>query len=65
MTINKNPIADLASLEIALKAELEKNPDVGVHLYADQGVIYAKLAEVMAAVQHAGVTKLSFVTEEQ
>jgi len=65
MTINKNPITDLASLEIALKAELEKNPDVGVHLYADQGVIYAKLAEVMAAVQHAGITKLSFVTEEQ
>jgi biopolymer transport protein TolR len=65
MTINKNPITDLASLEVALKAELEKNPDVGVHLYADQGVVYAKLAEVMAAVQHAGITKLAFVTEEQ
>jgi biopolymer transport protein TolR len=65
MTINKNPITDLASLEIALKAELEKNPDVGVHLYADQSLVYAKLAEVMAAVQHAGITKLAFVTEEQ
>ncbi|MGZ8947681.1 MAG: ExbD/TolR family protein [Methylococcaceae bacterium] len=65
ITINKNPIADLNALEIALKAELEKNPDVGVHLYADQSVIYAKLAEVMAAVQHAGITKLAFVTLEQ
>jgi len=65
MTLNKNPVADLAALEIALKAELEKNPDVGVHLYADQSVVYAKLAELMAAVQHAGITKLAFVTEEQ
>ena len=65
MTLNKIPIADLAALEIALKAELEKKPDVGVHLYADQSVVYSKLAELMAAVQHAGITKLAFVTEEQ
>jgi biopolymer transport protein ExbD len=65
MTINKNPITDLASLEISLKAELEKNPEIGVHLYADQAVVYAKLAEVMATVQHAGITKLAFVTLEQ
>jgi biopolymer transport protein TolR len=65
MTINKNPIADLAALEIALKAELGKNPEIGVHLYADQTVVYAKLAEVMATVQHAGITKLAFVTLEE
>ena len=65
MTINKNPITDLASLEIALKGELAKNPEIGVHLYADQTVIYAKLAEVMATVQHAGIVKLAFVTVEQ
>lgn len=63
--VNKAPLADLAALETALKAELAKNPDVGVHLYADQAVIYAKLAEVMATVQHAGITKLAFVTLEQ
>jgi biopolymer transport protein ExbD len=65
MTINKNPIADLAALEIALKAELAKNPNCGVHLYADQTVVYAKIAEVMATVQHAGIAKLAFVTVEQ
>ena len=65
ITINKNPIANLASLEIALKAELAKNPEIGVHLYADQTVVYAKLAEVMATVQHAGIAKLAFVTLEQ
>ena len=65
ITINKNPVGDLASLESALKAELVKNPEIGVHIYADQAVVYAKVAEVMAAVQHAGITKLAFVTVEE
>ena len=65
ITINKNPIADLATLEIALKAELAKNQDIGVHIYADQAVVYAKVAEVMATIQHAGIEKLAFVTLEQ
>ncbi len=65
ISINKTPIADLAALETALKAELAKNPEIGVHLYADQNVIYAKIAEVMATVQHAGIAKLAFVTLEQ
>ena len=65
MTINKSPVADLAALELALKAELAKNPEIGVHLYADKTVVYAKLAEVMAIVQHAGISKLAFATLEQ
>ena len=65
MTINKSPVADLAALELSLKAELAKNPEIGVHLYADQTVVYAKIAEVMAIVQHAGISKLAFVTLEQ
>ena len=65
MTLNKSPVTDLAALEIALKAQLAKNPEIGVHLYADKTVVYAKLAEVMAIVQHAGISKLAFVTLEQ
>ena len=65
ITINKNPVADLAALETALKAELAKNPEIGLHLYADQNVVYAKVAAVMAAAQHAGITKIAFVTVEQ
>jgi biopolymer transport protein ExbD len=65
ISINKNPIADLAALEIALKAELAKNPEIGVHLYADPSVVYAKVAEVMAIAHHAGIVKLAFVTIEQ
>ncbi|WP_374090083.1 ExbD/TolR family protein [Methylomicrobium lacus] len=65
VTLNKKPIADLPALEAALTEELKNNPETAVHLYADQGVIYSKVAEVMAAAQHAGITKLAFVTVEQ
>ena len=65
ITLNKLPIADLAALETALKDELAQNPEAALHLYADQAVVYAKVAEVMATVQHSGITKIAFVTVEQ
>ena len=65
VTVNKIPQADLAALEVTLKNELAKSPDTGLHLYADQAVVYAKVAEVMATVQHAGITKIAFVTVEK
>lgn len=65
ITLNKLPLADLTALKTALKDELLKNPEIGLHLYAVQGVVYAKVAEVMATVQHTGIAKIAFVTEEQ
>ncbi|MEI6068636.1 MAG: biopolymer transporter ExbD [Methylococcaceae bacterium] len=65
ITLNKLPIADLVALDTTLKSELAKNPEAALHLYADQAVIYAKLAEVMATVQHSGISKIAFVTVEQ
>lgn len=65
VTLNKNPVADLAALEKTLQNELVANPELTVHVYADQAVSYGKVAEVMAAVQHAGISKLAFVTLEQ
>jgi biopolymer transport protein ExbD len=65
ITLNKNPLTDLIALENTLKTELEKNPDLAVHVYADQGINYGRVAEVMATVQHAGITKLAFVTMEK
>lgn len=65
VTLNKSPIADLAVLETRLQAELVANPDLTVHVYADQAVNYGKVAGVMATVQHAGISKLAFVTIEQ
>lgn len=65
ITLNKNPATDLADLETKLKNELAQNPEMAVHLYADQNVIYGKVAEVMATVKHAGISKLAFVSVEK
>lgn len=65
ITLNKTSISDLAALETALKSEFAKDAEIGVHLYADQAVVYAKVAEVMATVQHAGISKIAFVSVEQ
>ncbi|NOU22650.1 MAG: biopolymer transporter ExbD [Methyloglobulus sp.] len=65
ITLNKQAIENLAALETILKNELVKNKEVAVHLYADQDVVYKKIAEVMATVQHAGIAKVAFVTVEE
>ncbi len=65
VTLNKNAVADLAALDVTLRGELATNPELIIHIYADQGVNYGKVAEVMATVQHAGISKLAFVTLEQ
>jgi biopolymer transport protein ExbD len=65
VTLNKNPIPDLNALEERLKIELAKNPDMVVHVYADQAITYGKVAELMATVQHAGISKLAFVSVEK
>ena len=65
ITLNKNQVADLGALETTLKDELAKNPEMVVHMYADQGINYGKVAEIMATVQHAGITKLAFVSVEK
>jgi biopolymer transport protein TolR len=65
ITLNKLPLADLAELETTLKDELAQNPETALHLYADQTVVYAKVAEVMATVQHSGIAKIAFVTVEK
>lgn len=65
ITLNKQPIENLTALETILKSELAKNKEVAVHLYADQAVVYKKVAEVMATVQHAGIAKVAFVTVEE
>ena len=65
LTLNKNDVADLVTLESILKDELIKNPEMVVHLYADQAISYGKVAEVMATVQQSGISKLAFVSVEQ
>jgi biopolymer transport protein TolR len=65
LTLNKQTVENLTTLETTLKAEFAKNKEVAVHLYADQAVVYKKVAEVMATVQQAGIAKIAFVTVEE
>jgi len=65
ITLNKIPYAELSALENTLKDAVAKHPEIAVHLYADQRIVYKKVAEVMTTVQHAGISKLAFVTLEQ
>lgn len=65
ITLNKNPVSNLEALETLLQSELALNPELVVHVYADQQINYGKVAELMAAVQHASISKLAFVTLEQ
>lgn len=54
-------LTELAALESALQA----TADIGaldVQLHADERLAYGRVAQVMAALQRAGVTRLSFVT---
>jgi biopolymer transport protein ExbD len=49
------------SLPMRLDAARIDNPEL--HLRADRGTRYEKVAEVMAAAQTAGIIKIAFVTE--
>ncbi len=62
ITLNKEPYANLVDLETKLKTELAANPEMEVHLHADETVVYGKVAELMATVQHAGIVKMAFVS---
>ena len=49
-------------LEGELKKLLAQNPDINVQIHADESVRYGRVAQVMAAAQRAGISKLGFVT---
>jgi biopolymer transport protein ExbD len=52
-------------LESKLKSLVKARKDVNVQLRADEKVPYGRVAEVMAAVNRAGVAKVAFVTALQ
>ena len=59
---NENRVAD-ADLEGMLKAEAAKSPQPELHIRGDKAVRYEKVAQAMAAAQHAGLRKIGFITE--
>jgi biopolymer transport protein TolR len=53
---------DLTALEAQLDALHRADPDIAVHLNADQAVNYGLVAKAMSAVDRSGITKLSVLT---
>jgi len=52
-------------LENELKGMRAATPDINVQLHADENVKYGRVAQVMAAVNRAGISKLGFITIPQ
>ncbi|MCA1979847.1 MAG: biopolymer transporter ExbD [Thiobacillus sp.] len=50
------------NLETRLAERLKADPELAVQLKADYRVAYGRIAEVMAAVNRAGIVRMSFVT---
>jgi biopolymer transport protein ExbD len=59
---NDEPVNDMQLVQ-RLEAAASKTPQPEVFIRGDRKVEYERVAQVMAAVQRAGVLKLGFVTE--
>jgi biopolymer transport protein ExbD len=60
---NDEPVADPADLRERLARAAAGTPLPELHLRADAQVRYQAIAEVMAAAQQAGLTRIGFVTD--
>lgn len=61
ISLNKDPLGDAALAEL-LGARAAANPSFQLQIEADAAVQYGRVAQIMAIAQHAGVSKLSFIT---
>lgn len=55
--------APLEGLETRLRERLTADPELTLHIQADRAVPYGKVAEAMALVHRAGITRLAFITQ--
>lgn len=59
--VDKTEIS-MAAIENELKSRKAANPEVAVHLSADEGSNYGLVAKVMSSVARAGISKLSVLS---
>ncbi|MBC5766181.1 ExbD/TolR family protein [Ramlibacter albus] len=59
---NESPLAD-ADIEKRFRAEAARSPQPELHIRGDKDVRYERVAQAMAAAQHAGLNKIGFITE--
>jgi len=54
-----------SDLERQLQALETSNPGLSLHLRADERVPYGPVAKVMAAIEHAGVSRVAILTDSE
>ncbi|GAA4005908.1 biopolymer transporter ExbD [Comamonas faecalis] len=59
---NERTLSD-EELEPLLQAEAQKIPQPDLHIQGDKDVRYERVAQLMSALQRAGLHKIGFVTE--
>ena len=59
----ENAVLDQKDLDARLAAAAQKNPQPELQLRADKSTRYEVIAQVMAAAQNNGLTKMGFVTD--
>ena len=54
-----------ADLERQLQALKAVNPELALHLRADERVPYGPVAKVMASIEHAGIVRVAILTDSE
>lgn len=60
-----NTEVERVDLERQLSELKAANPELSLHLRADERVPYGPVAKVMAAIEHAGITRVAVLTDTQ
>ncbi|MES2208404.1 MAG: biopolymer transporter ExbD [Pseudomonadota bacterium] len=60
-----NAIIDEAALTSRIQEAAQKTPQPELHLRAERTTQYEKIAQIMAAAQTGGLTKIGFVTDPE
>jgi biopolymer transport protein ExbD len=58
-------VVDMNELNLRIASAAQKQPQPELHLRAERTTQYEKVAQVMAAAQTGGLSKIGFVTEPQ
>jgi biopolymer transport protein ExbD len=58
-------VVDMNQLNLRIASAAQKQPQPELHLRAERTTQYEKVAQVMAAAQTGGLSKIGFVTEPQ
>ncbi|WDD90359.1 biopolymer transporter ExbD (plasmid) [Burkholderia sp. FERM BP-3421] len=58
-------IVDQATLQTRLKEAAERQTQPEIQLYADRMARYERVADLLSAIQRAGLSKIDFVTQPQ